>query len=471
MKVLSISLHFLDFLFHGQKQGKSEWPPSPYRLYQAMLASAAKNFIEDPSIFKWLELLEPPKILAPTVIAGQPTISYVPNNHSDIAPNGVVDKIDKLVSPVVMQRDNTTVQYFWLIDSLDEHKALKVIEYAKILTVVGWGIDSVIGNGNILSVEDAEICKRKYADIWKPVKESGNLIRTPKVGTYIDLKAAFKTSMDSIKGTTRTPPIKPQVFQEVGYVKDSYTYRNTACFKLIQQNVDVNRMLSFDARNTVSVSSWCRGSLCENAKRLNNFPGNSEIYVAGHKKDSGGKFIDRFFYIPLPSIGHERTDGLIRRVIIAEPYGDTGEKAAWARRVLGNTCLFDKGGVFKAKLSLINPEYDSVFEIYTMAAERFQTVTPVVLPGRDSSNYKKAYKLFLKTLDYAGFSRKDIKTFSLQKSPFFQKGFRAPDYKKVKSFKNFSMWHVDITWKHPVYGPLVLGAGRHRGLGLFAPYK
>jgi CRISPR-associated protein Csb2 len=38
---LCISVNFLDPLFHGKADGgESEWPPSPLRVFQALLASA-----------------------------------------------------------------------------------------------------------------------------------------------------------------------------------------------------------------------------------------------------------------------------------------------------------------------------------------------------------------------------------------------------------------------------------------------
>ena len=84
MDTLCISVTYLDDRYNGQTERGPEWPPSPWRLYQALLAASAHNGDEDQDAFRAMEQLPPPHMLAPEVTRGQSRKTYVPNNASDI---------------------------------------------------------------------------------------------------------------------------------------------------------------------------------------------------------------------------------------------------------------------------------------------------------------------------------------------------------------------------------------------------
>ena len=72
MRYLSMSVTFLDPLFHGRGDGDvPEWPPSPMRLFQAMLAASRVGCHnrewsdKHAAAFRWLERRKPPDIVAP----------------------------------------------------------------------------------------------------------------------------------------------------------------------------------------------------------------------------------------------------------------------------------------------------------------------------------------------------------------------------------------------------------------------
>src|SRR5205085_6736563 len=91
--VLRASVRFLDPepAFHGRKDGgEPEWPPSPLRLFQALIAAAAARWNERIALeyaapaLRWLEQQCRPDIVAACGSASEnPYRLYVPDNIGD----------------------------------------------------------------------------------------------------------------------------------------------------------------------------------------------------------------------------------------------------------------------------------------------------------------------------------------------------------------------------------------------------
>ena len=142
-------------------------------------------------------------------------------------------------------------------------------------------------------------------------------------------------------------------------------------------------------------------------------------------------------------------------------------------------------------LSLI-PLSDRTVTQYIKNARIWSTVTPVMLPGYDDPD---GLRRKLKERDGKSaaeqkhlLDRLDRRIISLLRDAFVQAGW-APDriaqcgieYRSV-GFRagvdlaskyvlpplHFPRFHVRVTFPQSIRGPLVVGAGRYRGLGLFA---
>lgn len=469
MKTLCITLHFLDEWFHGQADDEPEWPPSPYRLFQALIAASSRNGIDSKGLFQWLEQVSAPEILSPRVKEARRWSTYVPTNDSDKKFNRQQRLTEKVFRPIHIPR-NVPVHYLWKIKAEDIAVATKTGGLAQLLSAVGWGIDLVAGTGHILSEGDAQKLIGSYnGNHWKPAVNSRKVLRCPRQGSFADLVSAYQTFVHRFKGNVYHPGRKPIEFSEIAYARVDAIERKFVSFNLLRPDDDSDRWASFDQRQVMQVAAWVRGQACETAK-TGSFPGDSEVYVAGHissqmKKEGNPA---RFSYLPMPSIGHQYADGRIRRFIIAEPYGDEREYAAWARRTLANALLTDKDGMPRARLQpMAKP--DKVIRQYIKEARLFQTVTPVVLPGFDDLKYRKAEKLVLKSLQQAGFAEDDVEDMYLQKAPFYTGCFSLRSYCLPQYLRGNPGMHVQLRWKTAISGPLAIGAGRHFGLGLFAP--
>ena len=77
--VLCITIRFCQPFVHGRDEnGDPEWPPSPLRLTQALVAASAGRWNERSVLrhaakaFRWFEPLTPPRIFAATATPADP---------------------------------------------------------------------------------------------------------------------------------------------------------------------------------------------------------------------------------------------------------------------------------------------------------------------------------------------------------------------------------------------------------------
>ena len=154
MTHLCITVRLLDDRYHGllNRDGPPEWPPSPFRLFQALVAGTARHGKLDSEIGKslvWLESLDPPLILAPRSKPGRIVLRFVPNNDGDTEPDRQKRLTGKTSRPTLML-DVPEVHYLWPItEAVPQVQA--AIEASHYLSCLGWGIDMAYGDGKVLN--------------------------------------------------------------------------------------------------------------------------------------------------------------------------------------------------------------------------------------------------------------------------------------------------------------------------------
>ena len=121
-RALLIHVRFHDGRYHGEP----DWPPSPARLFQTLLAGCARcGGVSDiaRSALLWLETLEPAVIAVPTARLGQRLTSYVPNNDLD-AKDGDPARIGeirvaKAIKPQLFDA-GIPLHFVWPLDSSEQ---------------------------------------------------------------------------------------------------------------------------------------------------------------------------------------------------------------------------------------------------------------------------------------------------------------------------------------------------------------
>ena len=239
---LDLSVQFLDPIpsFHGCGDGgEAEWPPSPLRLFQALLCGASARWrtaqfgeTAAPAI-KWLEGRTPEVVAPPVRVSRTPYRMYVPNNVGDLTvaawARGTSEasiaehRVEKDVRPTWLQVDeaeSVTIHYLYSLSESHFPHLTTLKAAARSITHLGWGLDMATGNAAVLSEEEAALLP---GERWRPADDFGrNGLRVPVAGTLEALvrkHGAFlnRIGRDSL-GNEFSNPVPPlSAFRAVGY--------------------------------------------------------------------------------------------------------------------------------------------------------------------------------------------------------------------------------------------------------------
>lgn len=498
-----IAITFLNPRFHGRSDGgEPEWPPSPLRVVQAMIAgcAAASDRLENvQDHVRWLEHQPPPTIIAPRHAIGSPIRIAVPNNDLDVVAADWARGREPRKAPAALKTlktirtthllDGDTVYYLWrLPDSFgdeDRRHAEAVCAAARTIVALGWGIDLAVGHGSILTAEQAN---QFSGERWFPATHAdGTLLRVPVSGTLDDLSQRHRAFVNRLTPSGLVPVAPLSTFRVVAYRRESDPEsRPFAAFTIVKP--DGSGYRAFDtARQATVVAGMVRHAVGRIAQQQRPFGWHDHdiaAIVQGHANGDGGgpariaSDAPRFAYLPLPSIERRGDRGvhasMIRRIIVAGRPG-MAEHIDWVRRALSGTELIDEhSGDAVAILSLI-PNSDTIARQYTRSSPDWITVTPVVLPGYDDRSQRKTDALLRKALIQAGYSAQLVQHAQLDwRSVGFIAGAElASLYRRPRNINEAPARHVSIRWRDAhgspisVPGPLAVGSGRFRGLGLF----
>jgi len=460
MNWLCVEMRFLFSKYHGSRDGgrRPDYPPSAHRMFQALTAAANNNGgMSDAAkeALQWLEKQSPPQIMVPESSLGFRVTTFVPNNDMNVVARAWAKgrtpekkpeelRTAKILRPRHLGGD-ATVRFLW--SAKDASSPLdRICELARHVHHLGLGIDMVVGNGHVL---DDPQKNRLPGMTYVPIAGKG--WRVPVEGSLEELMGRYQQQMNAM-------PLNQ--YDEVTYVREAATRRPLMhAFALVNEDGDYCR---FDSTDAMVVAAELRHAAHTRAKQLRFDAAFTEGYVCGHANRSYDKD-NRFAYIPVPTLAPAGRDNDIRRVMLIQ--GQANNKADSLIRRLGGVSLSGK-----ARLQPIdNPDKDGVMKKYTEAAERWATVTPMVLPGHLNGRglARRQTKLVLKSLAHAGIMT-PVAEIHLQADPIFPGAERTGRYRVPEYLRQFTKAHAIITFSEPVVGPVVIGAGRYVGLGLMA---
>ena len=500
-----LSFRFLSPWFHGRgDEGEPEWPPSPLRAVQALVAAAARagTLESTRGALIWLEQRAAPLIIAPEAVKS--AVGYrlsVPHNAMDLVGkqwssgkegNAAEHRAMKNVRPHRLPED-AEVHFAWQCES-DMQYAPDLIAAVRGVAALGWGTDLVVGDGAV--VESARLAEMSVKlKVWEPRSDGRCELRAPVKGTLDNLEQRHKAFLSRISfaDPTLRPPSALSAFAITTYARsDQPQVVDIAGFTLMRVESDSFRAFE-TARRGMAVAGMMRHAVRTAAERAGWDQARVNASVLGHGHEDGDKA--RLLLVPVPSIeprgNGAETVGAVRRVMVFSTDRRSSD-TAWAKRTLGGMDLIDeKTGEVQAVLAATSRN-DRVLKRYVSASSTWTTVTPMILPGHDDPGglreklrkvtsdedqksllerlMKRREALVRKALRQAGLG--DELAFSAEietgETGFVAGVDKASRYTVPSHLMKSPRLHVKLTWPTKVAGPLCIGSGRFSGLGLFA---
>ena len=511
------TFRFLQPYCHGRGDGgEPEWPLSPMRVFQALVAASAARWNERQTLdyavaaLNWLAEQPPPEVIASAGVASEVrTQFYVPDNTADLLipqfKKGIVDatpkRTDKVVRPTHLSGEAVHYLYPLPEGGCPHEEVLKAA--ARSVTHLGWGIDMVAADAAVISQAEAD---NLPGHRWRVVASGGVPLRVPKVGTLDDLMRKHQDFLGRLSGggfrpvpplscfevrqyysataDTGVPPTPPMAAFEIHRTLDDQ-----------DANPGKSRFRAFHpVRRTATVAGMARHTAATIARQMGQDMAWVNEHILGHGEDKDGQSTSdqRLMFLPLPSIQPVVGVGAIRRLLVVGWHGC--DLFADLRRRLNGAELIDREtcqpAAVLSQLSIKDPQV----EWYTKSNRVWTTVTPVILPGHDDpkglrKKYRDRIALGLASAEEQRhlLERLDARILALLWKAFHQAGWTADtlsgaelEYRKVGWLcgldlaghyslpkVNFPRFHVRVRFPHPLRGPLAVGAGRYRGFGLF----
>jgi len=495
--ILLISVRFHEGRYHGT----GDWPPSPARLFQALIAGAG---LQGPlqaahvKALEWLETMPPPIIAAPIMCKGQPIGNFVPNNDLD-AVGGDPRRIGSIrakkeIRSLLFDAEQPFL-YAWALrdDPVRDEYSSVLCQLAEMVYQLGRGVDLAWSWADIM--DEAELANRLNTckgTVHRPsFGGEGKTLPCPLKGSFLSLEARYvanqsrfeivQTDRGSVSQSFRRLP-KPK-FQSVAY--DSPPIQRLFDLRSV---TDPERFQVWNLETAYVLVESVRDAVCK--KLRDAFPSKAiqiEHWLIGRNADgsNGGKAGERIRLIPLASIGRAHVDYGIRRLLVEAPANCPIRADDWAWAF--NGVELGEGG----NLGRVSTADDSAFLRHYGIGNAFtdwHTITPAVLresakrrriePSRRLAEAKNANEraheqhqarlAVLAALRHSGFNL-DVLDIIVQREPFQSHGARAEAFAHGSRFSKERLWHVTLKFAEPVQGPLVLGDGRFLGLGVFAP--
>lgn len=495
-------------LHDGRYHGTGDWPPSPARLFQALVAGAAQGNLlsaEDSAALAWLEQLPPPEIKGPSVRRGQRFTNYVPNNDLDAVgsdPRRVGEvRAGKLIRPYIFDVE-VPFLYAWRFEPSDDanHRAGEICALTERVYQLGRGVDMAWACGEVL--DDAAL------ESWL-VRHGGALYRPTQGGEGSSLDCPIPGSLESLRNRFAANGMR---FSRVGEeIEVLFSQAPKPRFRSVRYNSSPIRHL-FDLRSTTGDSSFdpyplvrvSELTLSVRDKAVDRLTTTLSQRTAELKRVLIGRDATdadkaaRVRIVPLPSIGHHHADRSIRRVLVEVPPNCPigADDIAWAFSGLAIEAgeVDTETGEITGETRLVPAEERTMLRHYgvdtTERHRQWRSVTPAALPetakrrridprhlreeakdGRERAREQNiASTAVLHALRHAGIDAQ-VSTIRVQREPFDAKGSRAEAFATETRFAKERLWHIEIVFAEPVAGPLLLGDGRYLGLGLMAPVQ
>jgi CRISPR-associated protein Csb2 len=458
-----------------------DWPPQPDRVFSALVASWGARGQDDREAraLEWLEALPAPMIFAAPVARRSAASVFVPPNdpRSDRLKNA------RGVLPALRSRQPRRFPAVRLSEPT-VHLLWSGVE------AEGWALDAL----NSLAADTAyvghstSLTRCRFIDHTFTMPKRAEPVaptRTVYRGRFAELRKAFAAGRRPLAGS----PVQPSA-ESLGRRGNHFDER-----WLVLEHVEGNMP---DIRACALVARTIRDAILSGFSRIGHGHQIPEA-VSGHRTDGRPSTSPHLAVVPLPFGGFPFADGRVLGFALVPPSGSgllENEALRSALRQiapmnerLGRRVILirptnsqDSGSRFTIGLSP-TLEYSRRSldpRLYTGNARVFATVTPIVLDRHlKSTGAEKEDEirgLIAAACENAGLPRPERvaihKHAAFEGVPSAWPSGNAPGWMRwrlPRALASRQLVHAVLSFESSVEGPVLIGAGRHAGLGLCRP--
>ena len=465
MTTLRITVEWLDGRYHGR-----EWPPAPYRLYQAMIAGDTRTARGDPVLeaaMRHLETLPPPAVTAPPVDACTEATAAVPNNDADAAlalyARGKPALARAQAARALTRRTRRarhvegTVAYDWRATSETAAHLRALARIARGVTALGLGIDLALARAVLHAQSPPPAPGIRYA----PAPAARRSLRVPWPGAFDALQKAYRANRARIGAVTVAGAADAPV-RTVAYAcaLEPPPVR-WAAFSLRTPD---DRPLALEGTRAFEAAAMVRHAIAR-AARSAGLDSGLVSELMGH----GGEH--RIRVAPLPTVGHRHADGRVRRVMLTAPLGVPGD--AWAdvvARLAGAPLVREHARRPCGRARAAQAPAMRCCAGSGPRRRRGRRQRPWCCPAATTAGAgARPHRALRRLLRHAGLAEALLESATLEPAPRVAGSAPAHRYRRPRHLAHYPVAHLSVTWRTALVGPLALGAGTGYGLGLLVP--
>lgn len=419
------------FSADGPHSGSVEWPPHPSRLFSALIAAAKETDMGGTAdeALRWLERLPLPEIACGDALPSPSFPRFVPVNWLQ----GKQGRQKRLLSERFIPSaplSNPLACFCW--PSVDEWPAA-LAEIAR----------RVARLGTSSSLVRAWVDNEQPETQWSP-GEPGIFLGVPHEGRLDALEVAYAEGV-------RPPAPKAAPYRRRAPRVASGEWSDM----LVYRRADGP---SVDATFAIRVAEALRDSLIKSADSM----GVLVPEIHGHAADGSELRSPHCAFATLPNVGHRHSDGSILGVCILVPNLPPGVR--WK-------VLAAAGGLGKLRFSGIEWRIEECAESSRATLQKsswqgpsrsWVSALPIQLPV-----WKEASTIIRNTCRRLGLPEPSVEACL---HPVLAGSPKPGDlWRSRRTGRRTLTVHARLRFPVPVAGPLLIGVGRHFGLGLLKP--
>lgn len=446
-----------------------EWPPSPARLFSALVAAdgtGARRRVTTGDELRLLERARPPRIVADGL--GNVLVSplrerfvigdklHVDNKtRQTLAVHEYVGRSPELVRPGVrLAPASPTVVYVW--DDLDVDADMKHWLALRAARVAYLGCSDSPARVRV-STEPVDI-----AEAWTPHEEGQVLLPVPYEGFLDELDEAFRRASEGVAFRRAWIPNRYARYRPPGRQPAPST-GPTVVWLRFEPAVSGRRLLA--------VTESLRDTVLD---RYGDGVGGTDDDVPSvlHGHGFGGSGYHQAYFLALPDVGHRHARGRLHGGAVVLPPGTPPEVIEGVRAALWRVTTLARPGVFRTSVRPYGGEARPVAATpsrWLGPARHWVSATPVMHERhhRDGPDLEEVRRW----CEHAGVRQRPV-WFRISRVPLVRGGLSlhpSEVYREGKQRGPYS--HLEVIFEEPVSGPLVLGRARQFGFGLMVPLR